>query len=77
MESFRVETVAKVPGPYDVAFLPDGRMLVTQVMGELRIIENGRLLPEAVIGTPKDPAPDDPFRRVLLDVAVHPDIKTR
>ena len=39
--------------PWAIAFLPDGRMLVTERPGRLRIVEMGRLLPEPVAGTPK------------------------
>lgn len=47
----------KVAGPFEmpwgVAFLPDGRMLVTERPGRLRVIENGVLQSEAVAGTPE------------------------
>ena len=73
VESFRIEMVARVEQPYGMAFLPDGRLLVTEgAPGRLRIIEAGTLLPDAVEGTPFGPAPRDFFKRRLLDVAGHP-----
>ena len=72
--SFRLETVAdNLETPWSVAFLPDGRMLVTEKVGRLRIVENGRLLPEAVKGVP---AVWSQGQGGLLDVAVHPDYAT-
>ena len=50
---FRLVTMpGEVQAPSSIAFLPDGRMLVTERTGRLRIFENGRLLPEAVKNTP-------------------------
>jgi glucose/arabinose dehydrogenase len=69
--SFRVETVAEgLDTPWSIAFLPDGRMLVTEKAGRLRLIEEGKLLPEAVGGVP--PVWSE-GQGGLLDVAVHPD----
>jgi glucose/arabinose dehydrogenase len=68
--AFRIETLVKVPHPYGMAFLPDGRMLITQTSGALRIFENGRLLPDAVVGTPSGKPAADYFHRTMLDVAV-------
>jgi glucose/arabinose dehydrogenase len=68
--SFKVETVVEgVETPWSVAFLPDGRMLVTEKPGRLRIVENGKLVPEPVAGIPRV-WPDG--QGGLLDVAVHP-----
>jgi glucose/arabinose dehydrogenase/PKD repeat protein len=39
------ELVASVPRPTAMAFLPDGRLLVAQQTGDLRVIKNGILLP--------------------------------
>lgn len=51
--ALRVETVAEgLEHPWSVAFLPDGRILVTERPGRLRVIEDGRLLPEPVAGLP-------------------------
>ena len=39
--------------PWSIAFLPDGRALVTERPGRLRMIEGDRLLPDAITGTPE------------------------
>ena len=55
---YRIETVARgLDHPWSLAFLPDGRMLVTERAGRLRLIEPGpdgraQLRPEAVGGVP-------------------------
>ena len=73
VESFRVEQLALFDQPYALAFMPDGRILVTEAAsGRLRIIEKGKLLPDAVVGTPLGLPPRDWFKRRILDVAVHP-----
>lgn len=53
-DDYRIETVAEgLEHPWSIAFLPDGRMLVTERAGRLRIIEDGRLLAEPVRGVPE------------------------
>ncbi|HEV8265605.1 MAG TPA: PQQ-dependent sugar dehydrogenase [Gemmatimonadales bacterium] len=68
---FRVVTVAAgLEHPWGLAFLPDGRMLVTERPGRLRIVErDGRLSP------PLDGVPDvyAEGQGGLLDVALAPD----
>lgn len=68
-QTVRLEVVAKgLETPWGVAFLPDGRMLVTERPGRLRIVEKGQLLPP-VTGTPAVWNRQDGG---LLDVEVHP-----
>jgi glucose/arabinose dehydrogenase len=71
-QKFRIKVVARgLDTPWGLAFLPDGRTLVTERAGRLRIIDKaGNLLPAAVAGTPAVWVRQDGG---LLDVAVHPD----
>lgn len=51
---YRIESLAAgLEHPWSIAVLPDGRMLVTERAGRLRIIEDGRLLDEPVRGVPE------------------------
>jgi aldose sugar dehydrogenase len=78
LHDLRVETVAQVGEPYGFAFLPDGRILITEVAGNLRIVEQGRLLPEPVPGAPRGNALGlrGGGGRSLLDVIIDPDYKS-
>ena len=68
--SFKLESVIEngLDEPWAIAFLPDGRLLVTERPGRLRIIEGGHLLPEPVHGIPAVFGGEGG----LLDVALHP-----
>src|SRR5262245_5324573 len=69
-QTFKIEVVARnIETPWALAFLPDGRLLITERPGRLRILEKGKLLPEAVKGTPKVWEKQDGG---LFDVEVHP-----
>lgn len=68
---FRVVTVLRgLSHPWSIAFLPDGRWLVTERPGRLRIVDKGSLLPEPVAGLPTIGAQG---QGGLLDIALHPD----
>jgi aldose sugar dehydrogenase len=70
MQDYRVATVAEgLVNPWSMAFLPGGDMLVTERPGRLRIIRNGRLLPNAVEGLPRVRVGG---QGGLLDVVLHP-----
>ncbi len=69
-QTFKIEVIAReIETPWALAFLPDGRLLITERPGRLRIVENGKLLPAAVKGTPKVWEKQDGG---LFDVEVHP-----
>jgi cytochrome c553 len=45
LEKFRIKNVAEgLKTPWSIAFLPDRRMLVTELSGNLRIVEEGKPL---------------------------------
>lgn len=68
---YRVVTVAEgLIHPWSIAFLPGGDMLVTERPGRLRVVREGRLLPDPVAGLPEVFAEG---QGGLLDVAPHPD----
>jgi glucose/arabinose dehydrogenase len=57
--------------PWSISFLPDGRKLVTEREGRLRIVDtDGKLDPKAIEGTPEVIVHG---QGGLLEVAVHPD----
>ncbi len=64
-----VEITEGLEHPWGMAFLPDGRILVTERPGRLRLVENGQLLPEPISGLPSIVAQG---QSGLLDVALHP-----
>jgi len=70
-ETFRVVMLTRgLEHPWGLAFLPDGRMLVTERAGRLRIVaRDGRLEPQPVAGLPRI---EEYGQGGLLDVALHP-----
>jgi glucose/arabinose dehydrogenase len=70
MHDYRIVTVAEgLINPWSIAFLPNGDLLVTERPGRLRIVRNGKLLPDAVQGTPTVRMGG---QGGLLDVVAHP-----
>ena len=67
----RVVTVAKgLEHPWGLAFLPDGRMIVTERPGRLRIVAADGTLSAPLAGVPRV---DARGQGGLLDVTLHPD----
>jgi glucose/arabinose dehydrogenase len=72
-QTYKMEVVARnLETPWALAFLPDGRLLITERPGRLRIVENGKMLDEPVKGMPKVWEKQDGG---LFDVEVHPNYK--
>lgn len=72
LHDYRIETVVAdgLKTPWAIAFLPDGRRLVTEKHGALRIIAaDGTLGPKPVEGTPEV---TDHGQGGLMEVAIHP-----
>jgi aldose sugar dehydrogenase len=68
--NIRVDTLATgLENPWGMAFLPDGRVLIAERPGRLRIWENGELLPSPIEGLPEVWAHG---QGGLLDVVLHP-----
>ena len=71
-EQHKVQAVTLVKGlknPWAVAFLPDGRMLVTERVGTMRVVDNGKLVAAAIEGIPKA---TEFGQGGLMDVVLHP-----
>lgn len=60
--------------PWSMAFLPDGEILITERPGRLRIVRDGMLAPDPIVGVPAVQTSDTPRRwdRGLMDIALHP-----
>lgn len=68
--AFRVVELSRgLQQPWSLAFLPDGRMLVTEKAGRLRILQDGKLDPQPVAGLPEVTVHG---QGGLMDVARHP-----
>jgi glucose/arabinose dehydrogenase len=69
----KVKTLAKnLDHPWGMAFLPDGRLLVTERAGTLRILEKDSVLTDPVKGTPEVFAKG---QGGMLDVALDPNFE--
>lgn len=74
-QTFQVDTISKaLTNPWGMAFLPDGRILVTErIKGEILIVKDGKLLDEKIEGVPAVFAQG---QGGLLDIILHPDYAT-
>lgn len=70
LHAFRIVKLAEgLEHPWSLAFLPDGRMLVTERAGRLRVIAGGKLEPRPIDGLPEVAQYG---QGGLHDVALHP-----
>jgi aldose sugar dehydrogenase len=70
-QKFGVETITDaLANPWGITFLPDGRILVTERAGEIRIVKDGKLLDEKVTGVPAVFAEG---QGGLFEIQLHPD----
>ncbi|MES2289801.1 MAG: PQQ-dependent sugar dehydrogenase [Pseudomonadota bacterium] len=67
---FTVTTVADFDAPWAMTFLPDGRMLVTEKQGQLKLVSADAKAVTVVSGTP---TVDYAGQGALMDVVLHPD----
>lgn len=73
--NIRIERLATLEYPWGMALLPDGRLLITEKPGRLRIWENGRLS-EPVQGVPSVVNRSPGEQGGLLDVEADPNFAT-
>ncbi len=72
--AFRIDTIAStLANPWGIAFLPDGRMLVTDRSGEILIVKDDVLTGEKIENVP---AVYTNGQGGLLDITTHPDYAT-
>lgn len=70
-QKFGIDTItAELTNPWGIAFLPDGRILVTERSGEIRIIKDGKLQAEKIGNVPAVFANG---QGGLMDIKLHPD----
>ncbi|MCP5545130.1 MAG: PQQ-dependent sugar dehydrogenase [Akkermansiaceae bacterium] len=73
LHDYKIETLVKdgLKNPWAIAFLPDGRRLVTEKAGRLRYVNaDGTLDPQVIEGTPPT---IEHGQGGLMEVALHPD----
>jgi len=69
---YKVNVVTVVEGlsnPWGLAFLPDGRMLITERRGSMRVVDGGKLIEKAIDGLPKA---TEFGQGGMMDVVIHP-----
>ena len=70
--SLRIERLASLEFPWGMALLPDGRLLITEKPGRLRLWSNGQLS-QPIQGVPTVVYKKEGEQGGLLDVAIDPD----
>lgn len=69
-EKYKQTTVVEgLDRPWGMTWLPDGAILVTEKVGRLRIVRNGKLEPKAIAGVPEVFSSG---QGALMDVSLHP-----
>lgn len=69
-QTFKIEVLTRgIETPWGIAFLPDGRLLITERPGRVRILDKDNKLSDPVKGIPAAHVQQDGG---LLDVTVHP-----
>jgi glucose/arabinose dehydrogenase len=72
-QNFRTDIVLEgLSVPWGMAFLPDGRVLITERSGNLRVVKDGKLVSQSITGVPQVQAQG---QGGLLDVQIHPDFE--
>lgn len=72
--TYRVEVVATdLNNPWNISWLPNGDMLVTERVGRLRVIRDGALLPDKATGVPEVLVRG---QAGLFEASPHPDFAT-
>lgn len=66
----RTEVLTNLDSPWSMAWLPDGRMLITEKAGRLRVVKQAQLQKKPIAGVPKVL---NEGQGGLLDVLVHPE----
>ena len=70
---FKVVPIPGLRRPYGMAFLPDGRILVTERAGQIRIVDHGTVDPQPVSGVP---TVLDVNLRGMNNIVLHPKFAT-
>jgi aldose sugar dehydrogenase len=69
-QAFKIDVLTRdVNTPFGLAFLPDGRLLITERNGTLRVLDKNHQISGPITGTPKPHVQQDGG---FLDVTVHP-----
>src|SRR5215831_8685675 len=72
--NFKVETVVSgLQVPWSIVWAPDGRMIFTERVGRVRVVENGKLREQPLFTVP-DVEPTG--ESGLMSVALHPQFAT-